>query len=216
MSWDRMIRKPACRLVGGALGASFLIALPLMAAPTATDSVKTTITEVIRVLEDQGLKQPDRTEERRRRLEKVISDRFSYDEMAKRSLGAQWAKLSDGERQEFVELFRGLLTRSYIGKIEGYSGEQIHYLTERLQEGYAEVKTKLATGKTVIPLDYRLLNKSGDWRVYDVVVDGISLVNNYRGQFAKVIRSSSYQDLVDKLRNRSEAFAAPKTDDKAK
>jgi phospholipid transport system substrate-binding protein len=215
MNWD-MIRKPACRLVGGALGASFLIALPLMAAPTATDSVKTTITEVIRVLEDQGLKQPDRTEERRRRLEKIIGDRFSYDEMAKRSLGAQWAKLSDGERQEFVELFRGLLTRSYIGKIEGYSGEQIHYLTERLQEGYAEVKTKLATGKTVIPLDYRLLNKSGDWRVYDVVVDGISLVNNYRGQFAKVIRSSSYQGLVDKLRNRSETFAAPKTDDKAK
>ncbi|MER3423332.1 MAG: hypothetical protein C4293_09015 [Nitrospiraceae bacterium] len=136
--------------------------------------------------------------------------------MAKRSLGAQWSKLNDNQRQEFVGLFRQLLTNSYIGKIEGYSGEQIHYLNERLQDGYAEVRTKVSSGKAEIPLDYRLLNKSGDWRVYDVVVDGVSLVSNYRGQFAKVLRTSSYEDLVEKLRNKSETFSTPQSDEKSK
>jgi phospholipid transport system substrate-binding protein len=200
------------------VGAAVLLGgAPVQAAVTATESVKGTIAEVLHILEDQELKSPGRMEERRHQLEQVIGGRFSYDEMAKRSLGAQWVKLNDKERQEFVELFRQLLTNSYVGKIEGYSGEQIHYLNERLQDDYAEVRTKITSGKTEIPLDYRLLKKSGDWRVYDVIVDGISLVNNYRGQFAKIIRSSSYEDLVEKLRTKSETFAAPKkTDDKAR
>ncbi|MGH7232746.1 MAG: MlaC/ttg2D family ABC transporter substrate-binding protein [Nitrospiraceae bacterium] len=181
-----------------------------LAAATATESVQSTIDEVIRVLQDTNLKAPDRAEERRRELEKVIGNRFSYDEMAKRSLGAQWAKLNEKQRQEFVALFQRMLSHAYAGKIEGYSGEQIKYLNERLKDGYAEVRTKVLSGKAEIPLDYRLLSKSGEWRVYDVIVDGISLVNNYRGQFAKIIRSSSYEDLVEKLRLKSDNVSAPK------
>jgi phospholipid transport system substrate-binding protein len=169
----------------------------------ATEAVRSTINEVIRILKDMELKKPGRGEERRLLLEKVIGDRFNYDEMARRSLGAQWNKLSDKERQEFVDLFKGLLSGSYVDKIEGYSGEQVHYLNERLEAEYAEVRTKVASDKTEIPLDYRLLNKSGDWRVYDVVVDGVSLVNNYRSQFTKIIRESSYADLLEKLREKS-------------
>jgi phospholipid transport system substrate-binding protein len=169
----------------------------------ATEAVRSTINEVIRILKDMELKKPGRAEERRLLLEKVIGDRFNYDEMARRSLGAQWNKLSDKERQEFVDLFKGLLSGSYVDKIEGYSGEQVHYLNERLEAEYAEVRTKVASDKTEIPLDYRLLNKSGDWRVYDVVVDGVSLVNNYRSQFTKIIRESSYADLLEKLREKS-------------
>lgn len=169
----------------------------------ATEAVRSTINEVIRILKDMELKKPGRAEERRRLLEKVIGDRFNYDEMARRSLGAQWNKLSDKERQEFVDLFKGLLSGSYVDKIEGYSGEQVQYLNERLEADYAEVRTKVASDKTEIPLDYRLLNKSGDWRVYDVVVDGVSLVNNYRSQFTKIIRESSYADLLEKLREKS-------------
>jgi phospholipid transport system substrate-binding protein len=169
----------------------------------ATEAVRSTINEVIRILKDMELKKPGRAEERRLLLEKVIGDRFNYDEMARRSLGAQWNKLSDKERQEFVGLFKGLLSGSYVDKIEGYSGEQVHYLNERLEADYAEVRTKVASDKTEIPLDYRLLNKSGDWRVYDVVVDGVSLVNNYRSQFTKIIRESSYADLLEKLREKS-------------
>ena len=170
----------------------------------ATEAVRTTINEVIRILKDAELKKPGRAEERRRLLEQVIGDRFNYDEMARRALGAQWNKLSDKERQEFVDQFKRLLSSSYADKIEGYSGEQVHYLNERLEADYAEVRTKVASDKTEIPLDYRLLNKSGNWRVYDVVVDGVSLVNNYRSQFTKIIRESSYADLLEKLREKSQ------------
>lgn len=169
----------------------------------ATEAVRTSINELIRVLKDTELKKPGRAEERRRLMEKVIGDRFNYEEMARRSLGAQWKKLNDKERQEFADLFKGLLSGSYADKIEGYSGEQVHYLNERLEADYAEVRTKVASDKTEIPLDYRLLNTSGDWRVYDVVVDGVSLVNNYRSQFTKIIRESSYADLLEKLREKS-------------
>ena len=181
-------------LVGGA-------SADLGGAPT--EAVRTTINEVIRILKDAELKKTGRAEERRRLLEKVIGDRFNYEEMSRRALGAQWNKLSDKERQEFVDLFKGLLSGSYADKIDGYSGEQVHYLNERLEADYAEVRTKVASDKTEIPLDYRLLNKSGDWRVYDVVVDGVSLVNNYRSQFTKIIRESSYADLLEKLREKS-------------
>lgn len=170
----------------------------------ATEAVRTTINEVIRILKDVELKKAGRAEERRRLLEQVIGDRFNYDEMARRALGAQWNKLSDKERQEFVDQFKRLLSSSYADKIEGYSGEQVHYLNERLEADYAEVRTKVASDKTEIPLDYRLLNKSGNWRVYDVVVDGVSLVNNYRSQFTKIIRESSYADLLEKLREKSQ------------
>ena len=169
----------------------------------ATEAVRSTINEVIRILKDMELKKAGRAEERRLLLEKVIGDRFNYEEMSRRALGAQWNKLSDKEREEFVDLFKGLLSGTYADKIEGYSGEQVHYLNERLEADYAEVRTKVATDKTEIPLDYRLLNKSGDWRVYDVVVDGVSLVNNYRSQFTKIIRESSYADLLEKLREKS-------------
>jgi phospholipid transport system substrate-binding protein len=179
------------------------------AAGVPTDSVKETISQVIKILEDPDLKKPAKAEERRSTLEKVIAARFNYDEMAKRALGAEWGKLSDKDRQEFVDLFRRLLSASYAEKIEGYTGEEVHYLSERKEDKYAEVRTKLISGKAEIPLDYRMVSNSDDWRVYDVVVDGVSLVNNYRGQFTKILRTSSYADLVEKLRQKIEKPKAP-------
>lgn len=206
-STERTLGAAVCGL---AVGLVLLVggALPAQAADTATDSVKHTVDEVVRILQDKEMKKPDRTDERRRLLEKVIGDRFDYDEMAKRTLTTQWAKLNKDEQQEFVVLFRRLLSNTYADKIEGYSGEPVQYLNERQQEGFAEVKTKVISGKAEIPLDYRLMHKSDNWRVYDVVVDGVSLVNNYRGQFTKVIHSSSYADLVEKLRKKSDKFVA--------
>lgn len=197
-------------------GAAMLLAVawsatPALAGGPATEAMKGTINEVIRILTDQGLKKPERAQERRKVLEKVVGDRFNYEEMAKRALAAQWQKLDEKERAEFVNLFMKLLTNSYADKVEGYSGEQMHYLNERLEGDYAEVRTKAASGKVEIPLDYRLLSKGGDWRVYDVVVDGVSLVSNYRGQFAKIIRTSGYDDLVKQLREKSDQFVKIKT-----
>lgn len=209
------LRAQAIRISAGA-GLAVLLGMawsvtPLLAGGVPTEALKGTINEVLRILADPNMKKPDRAQERRKLLEKVVSDRFNYEEMAKRTLAVQWQKLNDKERAEFVNLFMKLLTNSYADKVEGYSGEQIHYLNERLEGDYAEVRTKAKSGKAEIPLDYRLLGKGGDWRVYDVVVDGVSLVSNYRGQFAKIIRTSGYDDLVTRLREKSGQFVKLKT-----
>ena len=181
---------------------------PALAGP-ATESVRGTIDEVLKILNDKELKAPAKQEDRRQRLEKVVAARFDYSEMSRRSLGAQWNQLSDKDKQEFVDLFRTLLTNTYADRVETYSGEGVQYLNERTEKEYAEVRTKVLSGKTEIPMDYRLMNKSNDWHVYDVVVDGVSLVNNYRGQFSKILHTSSYSDLVDQLRKKSEKIKAP-------
>jgi phospholipid transport system substrate-binding protein len=175
----------------------------------ATEAMKSTIDEVLKIVQDKELKQSPRAEERRQRLEQVVGDRFDYQEMSRRALGAPWNTLSDKDKQEFVALFKTLLTSSYADKVEAYSGEGVQYINERTEKDYAEVRTKVLTGKTEIPLDYRLLNKGVEWRVYDVVVDGVSLVSNYRGQFSKILRSSTYADLVDQLRKKSDKIKAP-------
>ena len=173
------------------------------------DRILTSIDEVFKVLNDQELKKPARHEARRQRLEDVVGARFDYSEMARRSLGTQWNQMSEKDKQEFVELFRTLLTNTYADRVENYSGEGVQYLNERTEKEYAEVRTKVLSGKTEIPMDYRLLHKDNDWRVYDVVVDGVSLVNNYRGQFTKILHTSSYPGLVDQLRKKSDKIKAP-------
>ena len=178
-------------------------------AGEATDAMRGTIDEVLRILADKNLKQPSKASERRQLLEKVVGERFDYQEMSRRSLGASWNNLSDKDKQEFVSLFQTLLVNTYADKIESYTGEGVQYMNERNEKEYAEVRTKVLTGKTEIPLDYRLLLKGSDWRVYDVVVDGVSLVNNYRGQFSKILRNGGYADLVDQLRKKSEKIKSP-------
>jgi len=194
------------KVVSGVAGLLLLlggVAVQPAVAGGATEAMKHTIDEVLTTIQDKELKQPGRAEERRHRLEQIVGARFDYQEMSRRSLGAHWNTLSDKDKQEFVGLFQTLLTNSYADKIESYSGEGVKYINERTENDYAEVRTKVLTGKVEIPLDYRLLNKGGNWQVYDVVVDGVSLVNNYRGQFSKILRSSTYADLVDQLRKKS-------------
>jgi phospholipid transport system substrate-binding protein len=203
-NWGRAVSGMACLLLllGG------VVVQPAMAGG-ATEAMKSTIDEVLKIIHDKELKQPGKAEERRQRLEQVVGNRFDYQEMSRRALGAPWNELSDKDKQEFVSLFKTLLTNSYSDKVETYSGEGVQYLNERTEKDYAEVRTKVLSGKTEIPLDYRLLNKGVDWRVYDVVVDGVSLVSNYRGQFSKILRSSNYADLVDQLRKKSDKIKAP-------
>ncbi|BFU95536.1 MAG: putative ABC transporter, auxiliary component, ATP-dependent toluene efflux transporter [Nitrospira sp.] len=174
------------------------------AAGGATEAMKSTIDEVLRILGDKELKHPEKASQRRKMLEKVVGDRFDYGEMSRRSLGAAWTGLSAAEREEFVDLFQTLLVNTYAEKVETYSGEGVHYINERMEKDYAEVRTKVLTGKTEIPLDYRLLYRDSVWRVYDVVVDGVSLVNNYRGQFSKILKNGTFAELIDQLRKKSE------------
>lgn len=168
-----------------------------------TEAVRGTVDQVIHILEDPALKDPAKLMPRRRMLEEVIATRFDYVEMSKRALAAYWVPLTAAERTEFVEVFKKFLSDRYAEKIEGYSGQQVVYLSERIEGSYAEVRSELRSEKTTIPLDYRLLLKEGRWHAYDLVADGVSLVKNYRSQFQQVIRDSSYQELVKKLRERT-------------
>lgn len=179
-----------------------LAALPEV-PESPTEAVRGTVSQVIRILEDPALKDAAKLMPRRRMLEGVVATRFDYTEMSKRALAAYWVPLTVAERTEFVEVFRKFLSDRYAEKIEGYSGQQVVYLSERIEGSYAEVRSELRSEKTTIPLDYRLLLKEGRWYAYDIIADGVSLVKNYRSQFQKVIRESSYQELVKKLRERT-------------
>ncbi len=176
----------------------------------ATEAVRQTLDQVFAVLEDQELKSPERAAERRAKLEKVIGQRFDYEEMGKRTLAAHWKKMNRSQQEEFVKLFQSFLSNSYAGNIDGYSGEKIKYVKERHKGNFAEVQTKVVSSNTALPLDYRLLKKNGEYRVYDVIIDGVSLVKNYRGQFSRIIKSSSYDGLLEKLRTKTNQFSKPK------
>lgn len=172
-------------------------------AGAVTAQVKETVDKVISLSQDKNLKKPGKAAERRSAIRKVISQRFDFEEMARRSLAVAWQQRTPQERKEFVGLYTDLLERSYMKRIEGYSNEKIVYLDEKIDGTYAVVRTKIVTGRSVeIPIDYRLLDRNGKWLVYDVVIEGVSLVNNYRTQFSKIIRTSSYQELVKKMKNK--------------
>ncbi len=199
-----MIRQ-ALRHVLSGIGVVLVLAVGVapMAGGTATAAIKTTIKQMFVILNDEELKTPGRAEERHQQLEKVIGNRIAYDEMAKRSLGPQWAQLNEEERQEFVRLYAQLLRDTYSSRFDRYTDEKVEFLQETLQGDYAEVRTRLTSSKFTLDVDYRMLQRAGDWRVYDIVVDGISLVHSYREQFTKIIRTYSYEELVTKLREKT-------------
>jgi phospholipid transport system substrate-binding protein len=187
------------------------LALLLVAAPARagqpTDQLRTGIDRVLKVLEDTELKKDGRARERRAAIRKIANDTFDFDETTKRSLARHWASRTTTERAEFVQLFADLLERSYISKIELYGGEKIAYVGETIDGDQATVKTKITTKQgTEIPVDYRMLKRGDTWLVYDVLIEGVSLVANYRAQFNKIITTSSYAELVKKMREKQEEF----------
>ncbi|MEK6604264.1 MAG: ABC transporter substrate-binding protein [Nitrospirota bacterium] len=199
-------------LAGGLVGGNVLgLTAPAWAGPPV-EAVRKTIDEVIRILDDPAWKKPDRKEERRKLLERTISQRFNYPEMAKRSLGAEWGKHSAEEQNEFAANFQTLLSNTYIGRIEAYSGEKVQYRKELNDGEFAEVYTHVDTGKSVIDINYRLQKISDDWSVYDVVVEGTSLVLNYREQFKRILRKDSFAELSRQLRDKSAHIKAPVPD----
>ena len=170
---------------------------------TATDSVRSTIDEVIHILNSEELTQPGRLVERRQKIEQVIRQRVSYEDMAKRALGRPWIELTNTERQEFVALFVQLLRDTFACRIDNYADEQVLYLSEQREEKFAEVKAKLSGLKVDTLLDFRLADKVGHWYVYDVIIDGAGIVGNYHAQFSSIIRDHSYGELVNKMKEKT-------------
>jgi phospholipid transport system substrate-binding protein len=174
-------------------------------AGVPTDQLRGQIDRVIKVLEDPELKKEGHVKDRRAAVRKIANDIFDFSETARRSLGRHWQGRTDAERNEFVQLFSDLLERSYISKIETYGGEKIAYLGDNIDGDQARVQTKLvAKGGSEIPIEYRMHKKGDRWLVYDVVIEGVSLVANYRTQFNKIIQTSSFQELVNKMKNKQQ------------
>ena len=172
-------------------------------AGTPTDQLRDSIDKVIKTLEDPALKAEAKVNERRAAVRKAAADIFDFAETAKRALGRHWKDRTDSEREEFVKLFGELLERSYISKIDLYGGEKVFYVGESVDGHLATVRTKVTTKQgTEVPVDYRMLRRGERWLVYDVAVEGVSFVSNYRTQFNKIIQTSSYQELVKKLKSK--------------
>jgi phospholipid transport system substrate-binding protein len=183
---------------------SFFLALGVTVSALGgepTEKIRQTTDKILSIVADPSLKTPSKVEERRKLIRKAVDKRFDWEEMARRSLARHWAPRTDEERKEFILLFAELLERTYMSKVEGYSGEKVLYEGEKTDGDYATVKVKIVTKKNVdIPVEYRLKKKGNEWLVYDISIEGVSLVNNYRTQFNSIVTQSSYESLVKKLR----------------
>jgi len=164
-----------------------------------TEIARQVIEKALKILQNPAYK----GEQRRQMVKRIVDPYFDYREMAKRTLGPVWGKLNAGQRNEFVRLFAELLEASYSDKIEKYAQNvKIDYTSEILTGDYAEVRTMLTWPNDRIPLNYRLLQEDDVWKVYDVVIEGVSLVSNYRAQFRRIIHQSSYAELVRRLQTK--------------
>ena len=193
-------------MVRGRLWPSFLVVVfavilawnpGVAVASQVTEDVKDTIDKVIEIVGREDLK--NNKEARREALREVIDQRFNYHQMVRRALAKNWKGRSDQERREFTGLFKKLLENSYASKLESYSDETINFTDEVIKGKYALVKTEVVRKASTITVDYKLINGAGVWKIYDFVIEGVSMVRNYRSQFSKIIRKDSYEGLVRKL-----------------
>ena len=169
------------------------------------EAIKQTTDKILAIVTNPALKLPSQTVEREKLIRQAVDERFDWEEMARRSLATHWPKRTPEERKEFVPLFSDLLERTYMKKVEDYSGEKVVYERETKEGDYATVKVKIVTKKNKdIAVEYRLKKEGNNWLIYDVSIMGVSLVNNYRTQFNSIISQSSYENLVKRLREKVE------------
>jgi phospholipid transport system substrate-binding protein len=183
---------------------SFSMSLHAWAA-LPMEEIKETTDKIISIVTDPTLKDPAKEGERRALIRKAVDEVCDWEEMSRRSLGRYWAQRTDQEKKEFVQLFGELMERTYIDRVEGYSGQKVSYLGEKIDGDYAEVNVSVVTSKnTEVPVIYKMRKKDSRWWVYDLVIEGVSFVQNYRTQFYDMLSSSSYQDVVMKLKAKIE------------
>ncbi len=179
---------------------TLLITVPSQ-AQGPTEQIKETTDKILAIVSDPSLKSPDKKEEKIRRLRKVVDERFDWREMSRRTLARHWAERTEEEKEEFIRLFGELLERTYRDKVDSYSGEKVVFVGERVDGDYGAVKVKVVgQDQRDIPVLYRVKKKGNDWLVYDISIEGVSLINNYRSQFNNIIVRSSYDKLIKMLR----------------
>jgi len=201
----RWLRRHAGLIVAVAV-AGVVVAVAPVRAGAPLEQLRLQVDRVLKLLDDPELKKESKAKDRRVAVRKIANEIFDFNETAKRSLGRHWLARTPAERDEFVQVFTDLLERSYISRVELYGGEKIQYVGDTIEDGeQAKVQTKLVTkGGGEIPIEYRMHKKADRWLVYDVIIEGVSLVSNYRTQFNKIIQTSSFQELVKKMKSKQE------------
>jgi phospholipid transport system substrate-binding protein len=178
---------------------------PISSAGEPTEQIKQIVDDVIAILNNRDLKKPENEQKRKAKIRATIEKSFDFAEMAKRSLGIHWQKRTPDEQKEFVSLFSDLLEDTYIRKVERYQDEKVTYVGEKKEGPYATVKTRIVSTTGVeTPVEYKIFKKGDRWEVYDIIVEGVSLVNNYRTQFSQILSSSSYEELVKRIKRKTE------------
>lgn len=178
---------------------------PSLLAGEPLDLIKSAVEKGIQVLKDPQLKSSDKKKERVERLKEIINPIFDYEEMARRTMGSHWRRFTPAEQQEFYSLFRGFLEKIYSDKLDFFNSQRVIFSREAIEQDYAQVEsTVIDTKGAESPVVYRLKRTDGKWKVYDAVVENISIINNYRSQFDRVISKSSFDELKKMLKEKAE------------
>jgi len=182
----------------------FFHRLPSVSAAEPVDQIRSAVDRAMRILNDPNLMSKDKKKERVNRLREIVDSLFDFEEMAKRALGSHWRSRTPTEQRDFATLFRRFLEKIYADKSDLYEGEKIVVSRQTVDKDYAEVDSKIINkqGEKSSVL-YRLRQTDGKWKVYDVVVEGVSIVNNYRSQFHRIITQSSYEELIRRIKEKA-------------
>jgi len=174
---------------------SGIMVSPLAAASTPKDDIRKTVDQVLAVLRDPQIK----GEARREKISPLVRGRFDFTTMSQYTLGKYWRSASESEKEKFIRLFSDLLEETYIGRVDAYSNESVNYGAEKIEGSRAEVKTHVHSGNIDIPIDYRMTQKDGEWFVYDVLIEEVSLVKNFRSSYGEIIRKEGFDSLLKQM-----------------
>ena len=181
----------------------FFMIPPVASAGEATDRIKTVSDKIFSIISDKALQSPEMKEKKEQMIMDATDVAFTWEEFSKRALSKNWSKTTDSEKKEFISLFKQLIKRTYMEKSGQYSGGKVEFLEEKIDGEYGVVKSQLVSSSgTKTPVDYRMMKKDGAWWAYDVYIEGVSLVNNYRSQFNDILLKSSFDELLKRLKEK--------------
>lgn len=173
------------------------------------EQLEKSINEILNILQSDKYKGADKKDRCYELILNVVNDMFDFREMAKSSLGKNWSSLSTEEQDNFVGLFKSLIEQRYIGKIDSYDNQKVVYKKERVQGKKAIIYTDIIDKDLEIPIDYRLKEKQGKWLIYDMKIENVSLVANYRRDFDSIMRKEKFAGLMEKITKLIEKSETP-------
>jgi phospholipid transport system substrate-binding protein len=177
------------------LGCLLAFAAQVHAGQSPTQTVQTAVDAILGIVTDETLDK----EAKRTKMREIINKRFDFRAMSQRTLATNWKKASEDEQRQFVDLFAQLIQNSYIGKVEAYTSEKVEYPAEKIKGKRAVVDTLIITSSTEIPVNYKVYLKNDEWRVYDVIIEGVSLISSYRSTYQQIVKKDGFPGLFAKM-----------------